>query len=138
MRAETGVGPSIASGSQTYSGICADLPVAPMNSSSVIQETVPNASSGLTPDAARATSWKSTLPKRTNSSRTPSTNPKSPMRLTMKAFLPASEADFFWYQKPISRYEQSPTPSHPTNITRKFEPSTSTSMNAANRFRYEK
>ena len=30
MSAETGVGPAIASGSQTYRGICADLPVAPM------------------------------------------------------------------------------------------------------------
>src|SRR6185369_6212862 len=29
IKAETGVGPSIASGSQTYSGICADLPQAP-------------------------------------------------------------------------------------------------------------
>ena len=28
----TGVGPSIASGSQTYSGICADFPLAPTNS----------------------------------------------------------------------------------------------------------
>ena len=26
INADTGVGPSIASGSQTYSGICADLP----------------------------------------------------------------------------------------------------------------
>ena len=56
----------------------------------------------------------------------------------MKAFLPASFADFLRYQKPISRYEQSPTPSQPTNITGKLEPSTSTSMKAANRFRYEK
>src|SRR5262249_55416760 len=78
------------------------------------------------------------VPKRTNASRMPSTNPKSPMRLTMKAFLPASEADVFWNQKPMSRYEQRPTPSQPTNITRKFEPRTSTSMNEANRFRYEK
>ena len=31
IRAETGVGPSMASGNQTCSGICADLPVAPMN-----------------------------------------------------------------------------------------------------------
>ena len=29
MRADTGVGPAIASGSHTKSGICADLPVAP-------------------------------------------------------------------------------------------------------------
>ena len=34
ISALTGVGPSIASGSQTYSGSCADLPVAPTNSSS--------------------------------------------------------------------------------------------------------
>ena len=68
----------------------------------------------------------------------PRMNPKSPMRLTTKAFLPASAADFFVNQKPMSRYEQRPTPSQPTNITGKFAPSTSTSMNAANRFRYEK
>ena len=36
IRAETGVGPAIASGSQTYSGICADLPQAPKNSNSPI------------------------------------------------------------------------------------------------------
>ncbi len=33
ISAETGVGPSIASGSQVCSGTCADLPIAPMNSS---------------------------------------------------------------------------------------------------------
>ena len=32
MSAETGVGPAMASGSQRYSGIWADLPTAPMNS----------------------------------------------------------------------------------------------------------
>ena len=32
MRAETGVGPAIASGSQTYSGSWADFPQAPTNS----------------------------------------------------------------------------------------------------------
>ena len=34
MRAETGVGPSMASGNQLNSGICADLPVAARKSSS--------------------------------------------------------------------------------------------------------
>ena len=33
MSAETGVGPSMASGSQVWSGTCADLPIAPMKSS---------------------------------------------------------------------------------------------------------
>jgi hypothetical protein len=32
MSAETGVGPSMASGSQVWSGTWADLPIAPMNS----------------------------------------------------------------------------------------------------------
>src|SRR5437763_9669452 len=56
----------------------------------------------------------------------------------MNAFLPASVADFFSNQKPMSRYEQRPTPSQPTNSTRKFAPRTRTSMNAAKRFKYEK
>src|SRR6185369_17229349 len=34
INAETGVGPAIASGSHTYNGICADLPVAPTKSAS--------------------------------------------------------------------------------------------------------
>src|SRR3546814_8513186 len=33
ISADTGVGPSIASGSQVWSPSCADLPIAPMNSS---------------------------------------------------------------------------------------------------------
>src|SRR5262252_10370421 len=40
MSADTGVGPSMASGSQTNSGICADFPVAPMKSISVMIDSV--------------------------------------------------------------------------------------------------
>ena len=40
IKALTGVGPSMASGSHTYSGICADFPVAPTNSSSAIAVSV--------------------------------------------------------------------------------------------------
>ncbi len=36
ISAETGVGPSIASGSQVWKNSCADLPIAPMNSSTPI------------------------------------------------------------------------------------------------------
>ncbi len=56
----------------------------------------------------------------------------------MNAFLPASDADCFVNQNPISRYEQRPTPSQPTNMTGKLAPRTSTSMKAAKRLRYEK
>ena len=41
MRADTGVGPSMASGSHVYSGICADLPVAPMKRRSAMARYVP-------------------------------------------------------------------------------------------------
>ncbi len=47
-------------------------------------------------------------------------NPKSPILLTIKAFLAASPVNFFSDQKPIRRYEQSPTPSHPRKTTRKL------------------
>src|ERR1700752_1785844 len=80
ISADTGVGPSMASGSQPYSGICALLPVAPMNSSSVISDTVPNAVSGRGAAADCATAWKSIDPKRTNVSRMPRMNAKSPTR----------------------------------------------------------
>ncbi len=41
INAETGVGPSMASGSQTYSGTCADFPVAPKNISRAIAVSTP-------------------------------------------------------------------------------------------------
>jgi hypothetical protein len=46
----------MASGSQTNNGICADLPVAPMNSSSVISESGPKTISGGSVATRRATS----------------------------------------------------------------------------------
>jgi hypothetical protein len=38
----------------------------------------------------------------------------SPIRVVTNAFLAAFAFSVFSYQKPISRYEQRPTPSHPT------------------------
>src|SRR6185312_6801176 len=46
MSAETGVGPAMASGSQTYSGICALLPVHPRNRNrQIVVTTAPPAGS---------------------------------------------------------------------------------------------
>ena len=59
ISAETGVGPAIASGSQTYSGSCADLPQAPTISSSPISVSTP---SGV-PAAFENTVAKSSEPK---------------------------------------------------------------------------
>src|SRR5882724_5033939 len=46
INADTGVGPAIASGSHTYSGICADFPHAPRNSSSAAAVHTPAPSPG--------------------------------------------------------------------------------------------
>src|SRR5205814_4357197 len=68
----------------------------------------------------------------------PSMNPMSPMRLVTNTFLPATAAEFRSNQNDTSRYEHSPTPSHPRKVTRKLPPSTSTSIDAAKRFMYAK
>ena len=104
ISAETGVGPSMASGSQTCSGSCALLPAAPTKSSRPISVSAPpQAVSTGSSAAAAATERKSSVPKLTNTRNIPSRKEASPMRLTMKAFLPASVALCRSNQKPISR-----------------------------------
>ena len=67
-----------------------------------------------------------------------SMKPKSPTRLVTNAFLPATAAELRSNQNEMSRYEHRPTPSQPRKVSRKLEPSTSTSIDAANRLRYAK
>jgi hypothetical protein len=109
MSAETGVGPSMASGSQVCSGTCADLPMAPMNRS---RQTTVSASpwnqrkSRVLPcmaDALAKMVSKDTESNSQNTPKMPSAKPKSPMRLTMKALMAAALAEGRSYQKPISR-----------------------------------
>ena len=109
MRAETGVGPSIASGSQVCSRNCADLPIAPMNSS---RQTMVSASQSTPhrwmvlpamPGAAAKICSRPTEPVSANRRKMPSAKPKSPTRLTTKALIAAALADGRSYQKPISR-----------------------------------
>ena len=88
ISADTGVGPAIASGSHTYSGICALFPHAPMNSKSAIPVATPTGSDG----AADITDAKSSVPTAANSQAIPSMNPMSPTRFTRNAFFPAPAA----------------------------------------------
>ena len=74
------------------------------------------ASTGISP-AAAITERKSSVPNVVKTRNIPARKPASPMRLTMNAFMPASEALCLWNQKPMRRYEQRPTPSQPTNST---------------------
>src|SRR5262245_42008910 len=110
IRADTGVGPAMASGSHTYKGICALLPTAPMNRRIAIEVTPPYQSrfqaKGSTGSLAMACSAvlptapaagfakKLTEQDLKNVSIIPSTNPQSPMRLVMNAFLAASPASW--------------------------------------------
>ena len=109
ISADTGVGPSMASGSQVCSRNCADLPMAPMNSSrqtTVIasrsqlrNRMVMPATSGTAWNAPSKSRWPSTM----KAPKMPRAKPKSPTRLTMNAFIAAAFADGRVYQKPMSR-----------------------------------
>ena len=114
ISAETGVGPSIASSSQDCSGTWADLPQAASRKSrpstcSVVSEASP---------AAADTSAYAKEPNVAKTSIAPSARPMSPTRLTTKAFLAATAAEFLCCQKPISRYDARPTPSQPRKSPR--------------------
>ena len=109
IRAETGVGPSIASGSQVCRPSWADLPMAPTNSS---RQAVSSAGTLLPRNmkcaaamsgALAKISLKLTEPLSIQTAKMPRAKPKSPTRLTMKAFIAAALADGLSYQKPISR-----------------------------------
>ena len=109
ISAETGVGPSIASGNQVCSRICADLPIAPMNSS---RQVIVSASAFMPktwivwptrPGAAARIASRLTEPVSRNTRKMPSAKPKSPTRLTTNALIAAALAEGRLYQKPISR-----------------------------------
>ena len=90
----TGVGPSMASGSQTWNGNCADLPMAPMRMRSAAPVTTasersPFASAAKIPSGPES----SKVPVCAKSSRMPMSRPTSPTRVVMKAFLAASAAE---------------------------------------------
>ena len=99
ISALTGVGPSIASGSQVWSPICADLPIAPTNSSrhsKVIVSTRIPAKPMVAPakcGAAARIAGIDTVPNTRKVPKMPSEKPKSPMRLTMNALSAAALAE---------------------------------------------
>ncbi len=101
MRAETGVGPSIASGSHTWKGNWALLPAAPTKSSTATVLRM----SGSTSATFQATkeSKKSIVPVSRKMPMMPMRKPWSATRLTRKAFFEASAGARLVYQKPMSR-----------------------------------
>ncbi len=114
IRAETGVGPSIASPSQDCSGTWADLPQAARRSIRPIAVSLPS----LVSPVDSRTGPKAKVPKVVNISMIAIDRPMSPTRLTRKAFFAAVAALGLCCQKPMSRYDARPTPSHPTYSSR--------------------
>ena len=70
-------------------------------------------------------SVRSKVPACRHNSTMPIRRPTSPAFVIQNAFTAATDASGFQYQKPISRYEQSPTSSHAMNSCRKLGASTS-------------
>ena len=102
ISAETGVGPAIASGSQVYRGIWADLPVQPRNKNSVIAViAAPPGASAV--GACSNTVAKSSEPIDQKIMNMATMNPKSPMRFMMNALRPAVAFAASVNQKPINR-----------------------------------
>ena len=64
-------------------------------------------------------------------------NPKSPIRFITIAFTADLLACKRVYQKLIKRYEQRPTPSHPTNIWTKFSAVTSINIKNVKKDKYD-
>src|SRR5215472_4528439 len=108
INALTGVGPSIAGGSQTCNGTCADLPIAPQKT-----RIIAMVSNVLSMCMTAVGNWlKLNVPVLTNKIMMPMMKPTSPTRLTIKASMDALDGDirssaglaFLLNQNPMSRY----------------------------------
>ena len=83
MSALAGVGPSMASASQSWKGTCADLPSTPMTMS--VMATARAAPSAPSPDQASTTPVRLVVPAPAARPTMPRTNPMSATRVTRKA-----------------------------------------------------
>ena len=134
INALTGVGPSIASGSQVWSGSCADFATAPPSRPSATRvRTVV-----LRPGAALNTTSKSSEPVFWISRKNASAIVASPNAFMMNAFLAAATALGRSWWKPISRYDESPTRPQPISRKSRFPPWTSISIDQTNSDMYAK
>ena len=93
----------MASGSQVYSGICADLPAHPRKKKRVMAVMRPELTSCGLAAAHAVTPPNSRVPAAFQSMNMAIRNPTSPIRFTMNAFFPASALAFSVNQNPIRR-----------------------------------
>ena len=103
ISAETGVGPAIASGSQTWSGNCADLPIVPPNSRSAAADTSATDAPPCETTSLIAGMFEVVKPVMEISTKIPNMNGTSPTRVVMNALIAELELTWSSHQCPISR-----------------------------------
>ena len=101
IRAETGVGPAMASGSQTCSGNWADFPIAPPKSRSAPTGRRPRGEAAL--DGLRVMPACLSRPGGEGQHEDPEQNGTSPVFVVMNALIAALEFSFLLHQCPIRR-----------------------------------
>ena len=89
IKADTAVGPVIASSSHSLRGNCADLPTAPPNNSTNAGTSIPAASMFTAHWVLSSISRKPNVPAYMNISSMPASIITSPTLVMMKAFIPA-------------------------------------------------
>ena len=152
MSALAGVGPSMASASQSWNGTCADLPSTPMTTS--VRNTARSLASGaphwvrasprtepfatrLSMHAVGRAQEVMTVPRLVERAPVarpmmPSTNPMSATRVTRNALCAARRALCRRDQWPMSRNEHQPMTSQPTTVSTRSPETTTSSMAAVN------
>ena len=135
MRAETGVGPSMASGSQVWNGTWADFANAPTRSRMHPATRSPSLGGNAAWTCLKV-SRKSSEPEPRNTMKyVPSTRPTSPITLMTKALIPARVAVVRRNQKLMSMYDAAPTKAQPMMSGTKFPAITSNSIEKTKKFR---
>jgi len=141
IRALTGVGPSIASGSQTWSGICALLPVAPDEQQQARERDRPHlpSASGTSEPALSADLHEVETAEGVRVKSSPRIRPASPTRFTTNALRPAAERAVLAVPEADQqgRSRGPPLPSQMNNSGR-LPPITSSSMKKTNRLRWRR
>ena len=135
IRAETGVGPSMASGSQVWSGSWADFAKAPTSSRRQAATSVAVVASRTTRPPRSKTVRKSSEPTLSRIRNAATTSPTSPITLITNALMPAVTAVSRRYQNEIRRYDAAPTNAHPMIRITKFAARTSSSIEKTKKFR---
>src|SRR6201994_4734616 len=127
IRAETGVGPSMASGSQVWSGTWADLANAPTSNSR--HPATRSVWLWVNTCGISAKVWvKPTVWVWRKMKNVPSTRPTSPSTLMTNALMPALVAVVRRYQNEMSMYDAAPTNAQPMIRMMKLPARTSSSI----------